>query len=251
MILGPRRYFMLVSRCFLILYHTRLLRLFSAFDTHYGVRKLVRQGDRVIDIGANMGYYTTIFASLAGDQGRVSGIEPVSLYREILEKNCSKYGNVEILPYALGDSGGVVQMGIPGKMKYRHGLTRILEGNTPEEEKICTAEVKRPEELFNNIGQVDYIKCDIEGFEDRVIPGFKDIIEKYLPIIQIEISDENHDFIKTFLLNFGYREFRFRGRFIYPAEKYPEIGGDSIFIPGRTVDNLFETYHLNIKNNNQ
>ena len=234
-LLGRTKYFRFVSRSFIWLYQSGLLRLFPAFDTHYGVRKLIEPGSTVIDIGANMGYFTTIFASLAGIGGRVFSVEPVSPYRDILQENCAKFNNVTILPYALGDEEGIAILGIPGDKAYRHGLTRVLrKSETSEDRESFMAEVKRPEGLFGSIGEIDYIKCDIEGFEDRVIPGFEEIIAKYHPIIQVEISDENREIIDSYLNTFGYHRFYIsRGR-LAEAVKGEWPGSDSIYaIPGK------------------
>ena len=51
------------------------------------VKKLIKNGDVVLDIGANIGYYTLIFAKLVGNSGKVFAFEPEPENFKILQKN--------------------------------------------------------------------------------------------------------------------------------------------------------------------
>ena len=174
---------------------------------HYFVSKLIRPGDTVIDIGANLGYYTRIFSGATGDNGIVWAVEPIPLYREILKRNTHKFTNIIILPYALGDRESEEEMGIPGDDQYRHGLTRILKSNEQSNNNTMRVEVKTPEALFGNIDVIHYIKCDIEGYENKVLPGFIKIIKRDKPVVQIEIDPANRDFINSIMTGEGYSSF--------------------------------------------
>jgi len=192
---------------FFILYYSGLLKISSKFKMHYFVSKLIRKGDTIIDIGANLGYYTRIFARATGSEGIVWAVEPVPLYREILKKNLNGISNIIILPYALGDKESVEYMGIPGDQPYRHGLTRIIKHEEEDDNTGLRVEVKTPLTLFGNLDKVDYIKCDIEGYENRVIPGFIEIIKRDRPIIQIELEQKNRQLINDILLKEGYNSY--------------------------------------------
>ncbi len=207
-IFDQRIYFRVVSFLFFILYFSGLLKISKKFKMHYFVSKLIRKGDMIIDIGANFGYYTKIFSRATGIEGIVWAVEPVPLYREILTKNVSGASNIVILPYALGEKESVEYMGIPGDQPYRHGLTRILTADEKDENSSLRVEVKTPSELFGNLDKVDYIKCDIEGYESRVIPGFIDIIKQFRPVIQIEVLPENRRLINDMLFKEGYLAYR-------------------------------------------
>ncbi len=203
LIFNERIYFRIISRFFFILYFSGLLKISGKFKIHYFVTNLVRKGYTIIDIGANLGYYTRIFARATGEDGIVWAVEPVPLYREILKRNTSGLSNIIILPFALGDKESVKNMGIPGDQPYRHGLMRIIKDVEPENKNV-SVEVKTPSMLFGNLDKVDYIKCDIEGYENRVIPGFIDIINRDKPIIQIELDPNNRSMINDLLHKAGY-----------------------------------------------
>ena len=79
------------------------------------IRYLVKPGDTVIDIGANVGIYTKILSELVGSDGHVFSIEPFPPTFEILCYNIRKLhlNNVEPMNVAISDSQAIVTMAIP------------------------------------------------------------------------------------------------------------------------------------------
>ena len=72
------------------------------------VQELVRSGDTVIDIGANVGYYTLLFSELVGETGRVIAFEPDPNNFALLERNVLGNGcrNVTLVPKAVAATTG-------------------------------------------------------------------------------------------------------------------------------------------------
>ncbi len=229
MIFNRRVYFRIVSRSFFLFYFSGLLKVRSKFKMHYFVRDLISKGTTIIDIGANLGYYTRIFSKATGPEGFVWAVEPVPLYREILESNVRNLPNVIIVPYALGDSESEQFMGIPGKEQYRHGLTRILD-NEPDDNLKIRVNVRTPESLFSRIEKVDYIKCDIEGYENKVIPGFRAIFERDKPVVQIELDPENRDFIDDFFSGLGFISYIPVNKGLRPLSRKEKYTSDILYI---------------------
>ena len=129
---GERNYLTIISYLFFVLYRSGLLKFSGKFDTHYLAPALVRKGWVVIDIGANLGYYSVILAEATGKTGKLFAVEPIDDYRMVLTHNIKKLPWVEVIPYALGDKNGTVRMMIPGRDKTRHGLTRITDKDKGE-----------------------------------------------------------------------------------------------------------------------
>lgn len=225
-----RFYFRIISIFFFILYFSGVLKISKKFNMHYFVSNLVRKGDTIIDIGANLGYFTRIFARLTGSEGIVWAVEPVPLYREILRKNVSGISNIIIVPYAMGDKESVEYMGIPGNQPYRHGLTRIIKRDKEGENQFLRVEVRTPQALFGNLDKVDYIKCDIEGYEDRVIPGFLNIIKRDRPVIQIELEENTRKLINDLLLKEGYVSYIAVKKMLKETSVSRENDGDIIYV---------------------
>ncbi len=234
-ILGVKNYLIVVSRLFFISYSTGILRKNRTFDCHYFIRKLIQKGDHIIDIGANLGYYSRLLSQLSGPKGRVYCVEPVSLFRKILAINTSGFQNTTIIPFALGtEDNKSIEMGIPRSNKYlRHGLTRVL--NTDEKEVFeytFTEKMFTPATLFGKLEQCDYIKCDVEGYEIYIIPQLGFLLEHFHPLIQIEIEPVNRKIISEFLSSYSYNAYYLKDESLFPInENSGEIDGDLFFVP--------------------
>jgi FkbM family methyltransferase len=233
-LLGQRAYLQLTSRLFFIYFFNGWLRNNRSYDTHYFVKNFIVNGDTIIDIGANLGYYSVYFARLTGPDGKVYSVEPIELYRSVLRQNVGNYNQVEILPFALGETAGTIKMGNPSTEKHRHGLMRVLnEKEQQEESEFYEVEMKNPVTLFHHLNQINYIKCDVEGFEVPVIPAMKELIVKHRPFVQVETDGENKKVIHRMFKDLDYNIF-FVQKGILVSYENPEkiLTGDLIAIPG-------------------
>jgi len=178
-------------------YYKRLLCVFTEEDeTSFKVIKyLVEHGDQVVDIGANIGVYTTFLSELVGDSGRIYGIEPIPLTFDILSSNVKRLGlkNVELMNYAISNTNSSVTMEIPlyesgGENFYR---SRITDKNTNSSLRKVKVESKTIDSLFSELPcNISFIKCDVEGHELQCIKGAMKTIEKSKPALLIEISGD-------------------------------------------------------------
>ncbi len=239
-IFGLKNYLKIVSSAFFFFYKTGLLKGSPVISHHYFVRNLIHEGDFIIDIGANLGYYSVIFAELTGNTGRVFSVEPVTTFREVLVRNTRKYKNIEIVPYALGKENGVtVRMGIPAGNKYlSHGRTQIMDDDF-ESKFTFDVTVMNPNEVFKSLEKLDYIKCDIEGYEGIVIPEMLSLISKFQPIMQIETGGEAKEKIEKLIGQYGYKTFNLvNDKLISEKQNKNKPFGDIFFIPESRLSNI-------------
>ena len=204
---------------------------------------MIKNGDTVIDIGANLGYYSVIFSKLVGNSGKVYSVEPVQLYRRILENNTRSCKNVEIIPYALGETDEQkIKMGAPSEANYfSHGRTHVLDKND-ECSMVFDATVMRPDTLFAHLNSLQYIKCDIEGYEGIAIPLFEKIFDRFQPIVQIEIAGENMASLTNFFKSKAYRVFTLKGeRLKEVLSESQKTFGDFFFVPANKIE-MFSRY---------
>jgi len=208
-LLGRRRYLFLVSQLFFLAYRAGLLRDNPEYTCHYYVRQLVEPGDYVIDIGANLGYYTVLFAEWTGPEGRVYSVEPIPLFRRILSRNAQSFSQVEVIPYALGDEPDRVEMGIPETADpHRHGHTQILRKDEQAgSREIVEVQVRTPSALFEELSRLDYVKCDVEGHEGTVLPAMKELLREHRPIVQVEVAHDNRRPLFEMMGDLGYRAY--------------------------------------------
>jgi len=244
-LLGVKNYLIVVSRLFFISYSMGLLKKDKTFDCHYFIKNLIKNGDHVIDIGANLGYYSRLFAKLVGPDGKVFSVEPVTLFRKILKINTSGFRNTTIIPYALGtEDNKSIEMGIPKSNKYlRHGLTRVLDKNEKEIfEFTFTEKMFTPVSIFGKFERCDYIKCDVEGYEIHIISQLEFLLKPFQPIIQIEIEPINRKSIGSFLASLSYSAFYLKDELLFPVgDHLEEIEGDMFFVPENKMK-LVEPY---------
>lgn len=135
-------------------------------------RRIVRPGDHVLDIGANIGVVTMQLARLVGDRGVVHSFEPNpaanGLLAQSIERNGFQY--VRLHRFALGEQEGTLQLSFPSGnlgMATLNADTRTDGWNHVEVPVKLLAEVA---EEFD-FGHVRFIKIDVEGFELGVFRG--------------------------------------------------------------------------------
>lgn len=143
--------------------------------------KFLKEEDTFVDIGANIGYFTVLGASLVGDKGKVIAIEPnpdnIQLIYASIVKN--EFKNVSVLPYAASDGESIFEMIIGSSNGH------IVNTKEANQYSVFAQSIILDEHLakYQNI---NVVKIDVEGHELRVIKGFKKILKKFLPTIVTE-----------------------------------------------------------------
>ena len=150
---------------------------------------IVKPGMTVVDVGANLGYYTLLEARLVGPQGKVIAIEPYPrsvrfLRRNIVENEFSYI--VSVVEAAVGDCEAYVDFAVSEKANWN----RILDMSTSETD-ISTIKVKmiRLDDVVGNC-PIDFIRMDIEGAEVKAIRGAFETITSSVPILCIELHPQ-------------------------------------------------------------
>jgi len=201
-------YLKVLSGAYLFCFRTGLMRRSPAFEYPRFLGRLVGRGDTVIDIGANLGYYSYAFSRLVGPSGRVYAVEPVRPILEVLRHNLRNGSNVVIYGYALGEEERTIRMGNAsvGESGY-FGTGRNFVMNKPLAGVPVLefeAEMKRGSRLFADLPKIDMIKCDIEGYERVVMSEMRPLLEKHRPVVLIETDGENRSFIAGLFDSMGY-----------------------------------------------
>jgi FkbM family methyltransferase len=134
----------------------------------------LRQGDLIWDVGANLGFYTKIFAEKTGSSGRVFAFEPVPETYEKLCRATRDYPWVENEHIALSDFDGssrllIDAVGTMGHLESFAGETSTaISVNVP---------VMRGDSYFAKSGMTpNVLKIDVEGFEEEVLAGMKTLL---------------------------------------------------------------------------
>jgi len=158
------------------------------------MRAIVKPGDCVVDVGANIGYFTAILSELVGETGKVLSFEPLPPLVKLLEKakETNKLKNVILHPVALSNNEGNVYIDV-GTFNSGGGQFRSEEYmrsyNNLRPNSVVSVPTKKLDDLYyNKITRLDYLKMDVEGAEDLVLEGAKKLIKKFNPKITWEFS---------------------------------------------------------------
>lgn len=154
--------------------HLLMDKIYEPTETNL-VRSQINKGDIVVDMGANIGYYTLIFAGLVGKNGKVFAFEPDPENFAILSKNVeeNKLENVILINKAVSDKNGKTKLYLSEDNKGDH---RIYDSG--ENRKSVTVDVVCLDDFMGDIKEkINFIKMDIQGAEGNALKGMTSVIE--------------------------------------------------------------------------
>ncbi len=146
---------------------------YEPVETAY-IKKTVRPGFVAVDIGANIGYYTTLLAKQVGEAGRVYAFEPDKENFATLKKNIEANGlkNVVAENLAVSDRAKVVSLYYSGDK----GDQRTYDSKDGRE--FVRISATSMDEYFRNMqSRVDFIKMDIQGSEGEALLGMRELLK--------------------------------------------------------------------------
>lgn len=150
---------------------------------------LIQEDFVCFDVGANIGETTFNFAQLA-PKGMVYSFEPVPFLFERLKANydLNHFSNISLQNLAVSDKKEELYFEIPDN-KNSAGISLNKEKSSKSDVvySITIDEFVRQ----HNISAIDFIKIDVEGFENFVINGGVNTLLKFHPILFIEIDNKN------------------------------------------------------------
>lgn len=139
--------------------------------------------DISIDIGSNYGSYTSI---LRNNSKKVISVEPNNSILNF-QKKILGYKRVHYYNIAIGNENNSVILNIPfNNNSYVYEEAFI--SNAVSSDKYYRMDQKIGDELFYDLECIDFIKIDVEGYENKVLESLSKSINKFLPIILVEIE---------------------------------------------------------------
>lgn len=135
----------------------------------------IKPGDVVVDVGANVGYYTLIAGKLVGDTGRVYAFEPDPQGFELLRRNVQLNGltNVVLEQKAASNETGTLKLFLAEENKGDHRVYNP-EG---ENRRSVTVDAVRLDDYFEGReASVDFVKVDTQGAEYAILAGMQETL---------------------------------------------------------------------------
>ncbi|PIP84999.1 MAG: hypothetical protein CO113_03215 [Elusimicrobia bacterium CG_4_9_14_3_um_filter_62_55] len=187
--------------------------------------------DTVFDVGANLGYYALLAAAFSDE---VFAFEPSPRILPTLRRNLRGTANATVVETALGDREGTAPLFLApthliGSSSFVEGwtdTTETAEVETTTLDRFCRERGLRP----------DWIKIDVEGFEESVLKGAREILTHENPTVAIEVwfhpKKEEHRRAMQLLLSLGY------------APLAIEPSGESRPLQAVSLENYFDALRL-------
>jgi len=154
------------------------------------LKKILKEGDTYVDIGANIGTLVLCASQLVGSKGKVVAIEAHPRTFGYLSQNVALNGftNIKLLNYAVGD---------------KDGMLSFSDSNTDDQNKVIGSNgsgiiipVKKLDALLKQERHITLLKIDVEGFEKFVVGGATEMLKR-TDVVLFESWDQH-------FLNYGY-----------------------------------------------
>jgi FkbM family methyltransferase len=203
----------------------------------------ISKGSYVLEIGGHIGYFSTLYADIVGNTGKVDVFEPSEKNITYLSKNIEFLPKelrpiIKIINSGAGDIDGVLDFYIDPISGQNNSFVKDFEGfienrkysidSSADVEKQSVTVIKLDTYFKDALTFPDFVKIDVEGFEWNVIQGFKDTITEKHPNLMIEIQADA-DKIIPFFLNNNYAVFNDSMQEITNILEYSILKSPNIF----------------------
>lgn len=178
----------------------------SVWGENHGSRKelefldrIVKKGDTVVDVGANIGLFTVNLARAVGPHGHIFAFEPAPGNLVLLEKNirANGYGNVTITPKAATQASGKIQLYLsdfnPGdhriynpeeKIKTWDKSSAVYDKLKSGKRQAVSVDSISLDDFFKDFGKpISLVKIDVQGAEGGVLRGMLGLLKKNKDIV--------------------------------------------------------------------
>jgi FkbM family methyltransferase len=169
---------------------------------------VLRPGDVVYDVGANVGFFTMLCARLVGPEGRVYAFEPMPANAAALRHNLALNGldNVEVVEAAASDVNGTATLLVSRWSAFHRLEGEGFRSRTWQDETTLEVRTMRLDEFATRPGvrPPRLVKMDVEGAEPEVIHGLEGLLTgEAKPLVLCELHGENPRYVKL-LASLGY-----------------------------------------------
>jgi FkbM family methyltransferase len=206
------------------------------------LRSIVRPGETVLDIGGNVGWYSTLLSEAVGPHGQVYAFEPNERALRLLRSYGQVYPQLRVVPAALGDEEGQGSLNLPPE-----GAACSLRGVSGARATQACRITTLDSFLFSEgIRGVSFIKCDVEGMEMEVLRGARGVLQSAQPPMWLMEINEPARFgnppehVPELFRQFGYDAYWVDSRSgrLRPVPSPITFKIDVIFVPGWLRDRV-------------
>jgi FkbM family methyltransferase len=191
----------------------------------------IKPGDTAFDIGCHKGAYLYWMQKQTGRQGHVHAFEPQPALAAYLQtvQSAFAWDHVTVNPVGLGHERGEFDLMVPGQPGATSpgstfSATQIKEfaGYHTHRVQVTTLDRYCAEHAIDH---VDFIKCDVEGFEFEVFSGGTELLRTCKPVLLFEcekrmLGERNPEELISQLKELGYKGWFFQHNQLFPVEEF-------------------------------
>ncbi|UQB69991.1 FkbM family methyltransferase [Epilithonimonas zeae] len=156
------------------------------------IKDVLRKDSVFMDVGANVGAYLFTLENHLRPEN-IFAFEP---NQKLFKRLGRLFPKVNLFSVALSDISTIAEFKIPvingEKIHTRGTLQTSIKEKNEEKTILQKVEVKPLDELNLNLKKLDFIKIDVEGNEMQTLRGATKTIEKYKPILMVEMEQRHH-----------------------------------------------------------
>ena len=165
------------------------------------IKKLVKDGSTVIEVGGHIGFISHLYSSLVGEKGKLFVFEPGDNVLNYTRKNLSMLKNTVLVEKACGNMNGIISFFKDGMS----GQNNSLLGDYENVEAVAATHGMKAERIETKVDIirledfisaediiVNHVKIDVEGAEKEVLLGLNGYLGK-IPSFMIEITRNTED----------------------------------------------------------
>lgn len=177
---------------------------FVAPEPEFGqLEQWISPGDWVLDVGANIGHYTSRLSTLVGESGRVIAFEPVPHTFDVLSTNVLsfKHRNVSLINTAVTDDCQLLQFSVPRAQTGLNDYFRAqVISQAPADPTLDALSVLGISiDSLAILAPIKLAKIDVEGHEISVLHGMHRLLERDHPVLIVEGRDPEVESLLTSL----------------------------------------------------
>lgn len=164
----------------------------------------------VLDIGANVGHHSLFFSTKARE---VHSFEPNPAFHPQFNAlmGDNNISNVHLHPFGLGESTQEATYYAP--TGDNRGLGSFIEGHESSNASAGVMSIVRGDDaiIALNLPRIDFIKIDVEGYEESVLRGLQETLKKFKPLVVMEYEHGDFSSSESFsALTEGYTPYLLR-----------------------------------------
>ena len=186
--------------------------------------RLIEPGNFVLDVGANIGFITSLCSYKSGPQGKVWAFEPNPIVITRLTKNIENLPcpNATLYPFALSDSNKEGYLELPEVFTFNQGVAYVKNGT--HSNNAIKIDLRKLDDMIDNRTVVNVLKIDVEGHELTVLKGAQQLIQnKQITNIVYEDHEPYPSEIAAFLASKGYTIYRIEKGWLNLNLKNPSV----------------------------